>query len=129
MAKNIDRYKSWFDGGSQSISAGDVDTYVSFWADGCTYLAVDPFDESETVHGLTGIRQLAEAWSTNASDFRLLKSEILSAGPERGIGNARVTWTDKGGKTWACDFIFQVTLDSSDRCTSYKEWNVVRSKT
>ncbi|MEJ2350161.1 MAG: hypothetical protein P8Y03_10285 [Anaerolineales bacterium] len=73
------------------------------------------------------MRAYLQSFST-IRNARLLKNEILSSSAERGIGNARVSWTDGDGKTWACDFIYEITLDSSGRCNFYKEWNVIRSK-
>jgi hypothetical protein len=68
----------------------------------------------------------AEAWS-DVSDFQVLKNQILSTDSGGSIGNARDKWKADDGTQRACDFIYQIKLDSNDLGTSYKEWNVVRS--
>lgn len=126
MTSNEDRYKNFMDVLLQALSDDDVDAWEAGWADDCTHQEIDPFDEGPYLRGRAAMRKLGESYV--GKGFRVLKNEMLSSDAERGIGNARVTWTGTDGRQRACDFIYRITLDADDRCTSYEEWNVVRAK-
>lgn len=126
MTKGKDRYQKWSDAAFQSWANGDSATAESLWAENATRLAVDPFDENEPLRGRTTIIETLKAWKV--SDAKILKNKILCSNSDYGIGNARAQWKGQDGKIWACDFIYKITLDSNEQCTSYQEWNVVGSK-
>lgn len=121
------RYKAWSEAMLKTAIHGDVDAQVSIWAEDCTRTAIDAFGEHDMIQGRDAIREAAKSWAS-WKDLRILKNEILSAGEEKGIGNAVVRWTGGDGKEWSCDFIYMITLDKNDRCVSYTEWNVVKPK-
>ena len=127
MNKTNDRFQTWSDAAFTAWRNGDSDAHLSLWAEDATHLAINPFDESEPLRGRSAIVKDFDGWSA-IEGKQLLKNEILSSGTEHGIGNARASWKGKDGKTWACDWIYLVNLDSNDMCTSYQEWNVVRSR-
>jgi len=58
-------------------------------------------------------------WQYKKKDTRLGTSGIL---------RAWVSWTDKDGQQWACNYINIVSLDENDKCTKYMEWNVADVK-
>lgn len=126
MSKHEDRYQAWSDTAFQSWADGNSDIQEFLWAEDATRLSIHPFDESDTTRGRSAIMERFNQWKV--SDAKMLKNEILSSGPDYGIGNARAEWQEKDGKIWACDWIYKITLDSNDQCTSYQEWNVVHSK-
>lgn len=126
MTNSEVRYKSFMDRSMKALIDGDIDTFTSLWSEDCIHQSIDPFDQGEIVQGREAMRAYAGAWS-GVVDFQVLKNKILSADSEGSIGNARVKWTADDGTQWACDYIYQITLDSNALCTSYKEWNVVRS--
>ena len=126
MTKSDDRYQARSDAAFQSWADGDSAIQESLWAEDATRLSVHPFDKSETALGRTAIMTKFNEWKVSGA--QMLKNEILSSGLDYGIGNARAEWKEKDGKIWACDWIYKITLDSNDQCTSYQEWNVVQSK-
>ena len=126
MTSSEVRYKSFMNRSMKALIDGDVDTFSSLWAEDCIHQSIDPFDQGEILRGREAMHAYAEAWS-DVSDFQVLKNQVLSADSEGAIGNARVKWNADDGTHWACDFIYQIKLDSNDLGTSYKEWNVVRS--
>lgn len=126
MNKSDDRYQVWSDAAFQSWADGDVDAQGALWAENATRQAIHPFDESQILRGREAIIEGYSQWKP--TDVRILKNEILSSSPDYGIGNARAEWVEDDGKIWACDWIYKITLDAHDLCTSYQEWNVVRSK-
>ena len=128
MTKLEERYKAWTDAESQALIKGDVDALVSLWAQDCRHTAIDAFGEHHTIQGREAIRKAAEGWVNDLSNPRLLKNVLLSASDEKGIGNAEVRWTGSDGKEWACNYIYMISLDEQDRCVSYTEWNVVKSR-
>ena len=127
MSTNANRYKAWSDALIETLNKGDVDAFVSLWADNCSHEQIDPFDEGKKRLGLSEMREYARYWA-QINDLHLLKNEILLADTEHGVGNMRVTWTNLEGEFMGCDHIYQVSLDADGRATAYKEWNVVRPK-
>lgn len=128
MTKLEERYKAWFDASNKILVAGDVDTYVSLWAEDCTRTTIDAFGDHHTIQGREAIRKEAEGWVAGMNNPQLLKNELLSATVEKGIGNAVVRWTLNDGREASCDFIYVITLDENGQCVSYTEWNVVKTR-
>ena len=126
MTNSEVRYKPFMDRSMKALSDGDVDTFTSLWSEDCSHQSIDPFDQGEIVQWRKAMRAYAGAWS-GVVNFQVLKNQILSVDSEGSIGNARIKWTTNDGTQWACDFIYQITLNADNLCTSYKEWNVVRS--
>ena len=127
MTKQEERYAAWSNAELQTIVDGDVEANVSLWAEDCTYTEIDAFGAHNTMHGREAIRNYIEGW-VSIKNFRVLKNEVLSASEEKGICNHVVRWTGADGKEWSCDSVYMITLDTDDRCVSYTEWNVVKSR-
>lgn len=122
-----ERYLAWSQASINAFVDRDVDMQVSLWNKACTRTAIDAFGDDNTVQGREALRKMAQKWAT-VDSLRLLKNELLSATEEQGIGNALVRWKEGEGKEYACNSIYIVTLDDEDRCVSYTEWNVVKSR-
>ena len=121
------RYKMWGDAMMKAFIDGDGDKQISFWTDNYKWMNIDAFGEHHIRQGWDAIRQgTPENWGMN--NLRLLKNELICASEEKGVFNAIIRWTDGDNKEWASDFIYVITLDENDRCTSYTEWNVVRAR-
>jgi hypothetical protein len=128
VAKQKKRYQAWSDTAINAWVEGDVEAAVNSWADECTRTGADPFGEHWTIQGRDALREVFAGWSENWSNKKVIKNEVLSANKERGILHTWLSWTNKNGKDVACTYICIVRLDQNDKCTEYREWNVVETK-
>lgn len=126
MNQSDNPYQKWSDASFQAWVNQDAVAAEALWAENATRQAMDPFDKNEPLRGRAGILEMLSAWKD--SEPRILKNRILCFNAEFGIGNARAQWKGQDGAIWRCDFIYQITLNAKGQCTSYLEWNVVRSK-
>lgn len=125
--------KSWMEAYFQAVKSKDAQTLAAFFSEDATYEIVDPFEEwvdyGSYVMGRREIHQWFENFFQGAEEWHLLKSEVLSATPDLGIGHLRLNWVNTSSKEqMACDFIILVTLDSNNLCTSIRDWSRVRAK-
>ena len=125
MKDHNERYKTWSDASIKAWCNKDVNAQLLLFVEHSSYQAADPFDQNEILRGKSALRDYLQSFSS-IKDACMLKNEILSSSADVGIGNARVSWKSESDQTWACDFIYVITLNLDDQCTSYKEWNVVR---
>ena len=128
MTKLEKRYQTWGDASFEAYVKEDVEAEVSLWAENCTFTVIDAFGEHQIIQGKAAHRKYVEDWVSRTNNFQILKNEILSASQEKGIGNAIVRWTGSDGNEFSCNFIYMMTLDADNRCTSFAEWNVVKKR-
>ena len=127
ITKQEERYKAWSESAFKAFIEGDVDVPQTLLAENYKWMNIDAFGEHHISQGPEAILQMtAENWGMK--NPRLLKNELICASKEKGVFNAIIRWTDGDNKEWASDFIYVITLDENDRCTSYTEWNVVNSR-
>jgi hypothetical protein len=126
---------SWIDAYIEALEALDAKAFAEMFREDSIYQEIDPFDEypaGGAGQNLTGQAEVFERYDQfmrAIEQYRVHDSEILSVTPEQGVGRLRVTWVNSASKRkWACDWIYRVTLDSDGRCSSFREWHVVRSK-
>jgi ketosteroid isomerase-like protein len=128
VAKQRKRYQEWSNTVINALVEGDVEAAMNGWAEDCIRIGVDPFEEHWIIKGRDALREAFENWAENWSNTKVIKTEILSAHKARGIFNTWLSWTNSEGKNMSCTFICIVNLDKNDKCTEYREWNVVRAK-
>ena len=128
MGKQKDRYKAWAEAEMNAWLSGDIDASVACFAENCSRVAVNPFGKHRKIQGLDALRETYHDKATNWRNKNLISFEVLSANKVRGIIHSWKSWTNQGGRDMACTYINIVKLDEDNRCTEYKEWNVVRTK-
>ena len=128
MTNLEERYIAWNDAYLTAFANGDVEGVVALWAEDYTHTEINAFGEHTIKQGPTAVREYAEAWMSWAEDVQILKNELLGVGDGKGILNAELRWTRSDGKEYACNHICVIRLDEDDRCVSYTEWNVVKSR-
>ncbi|NIP50369.1 MAG: nuclear transport factor 2 family protein [Gammaproteobacteria bacterium] len=126
MTQNNNRYQKWSDAAFQAWVNQDVDATEALWAEDATRQSMDSFDESAPLRGRAAIIEALTSWGD--AQPKILKNRILCFNSEYGIGNARAEWVGQDTRLWRCDFIYKIALNSKGQCTSYLEWNVIRSK-
>lgn len=129
------RIQSWIDTYIDALETTDANAFAEIFSEDATYKETDPFDEYRGKGGwqnLTGRLKIHERYDKffkSLEQYRVWDREVLSITPDQGIGRVRVTWIDSSSKKqWACDWMYKMTLDSDNRCTSFQEWHVVGSK-
>jgi len=126
MGKQKDRYGKWAETEMNAWLSGDVEASVACYSDDCTRISVNPFGDDTIIQGSEAIRTAYADKAANWQNKQLISFEVLSANKEQPIFHAWKSWTTVEGKEKACTYIQIVKLDRKNRCTEYREWNVVK---
>ena len=125
--------KAWMEAFYQALKARDARATVSLFSEDSTYEIVDPFEEwtdyGLILRGRSEYYDWLEGYFAGFERWRVFEYEILSSKPGQEIGHLRVYWNNSSSnEQLGCDMIHLATLDSSNLCTSLRDWSRVRSR-